>query len=219
MKLCSDKSFNRCARAASRFIFALIGLLVFSCAHAESKDKTLLANIGARLSSAAVVNQHFVQEKQLRVLKRPIRTEGLLLYRRDAGVCWHTRLPVVSTLVLGEQQLRQINGDDELVLKAEQQPALFGFTRLFFAALSGRVDTLSEHFQARVEGDENHWRLDLIPRDALLKKFIESMHLEGGDRVERVRVAGYDGDMTRIEFSAPIAADDINTVERRCFVR
>jgi len=185
----------------------------------SATDSALLEKVSARLAAETAVNQHFVQEKQLRVLKRPIRTEGSMLYRREQGVCWHTQQPVVSTLVLGEQQLRQINGNDELVLKAEQQPALFGFTRLFFAALSGQVNTLAEHFQLRVSGDEQHWQLDLVPQDMLLQKFIAGMQLQGSARVEQVRVTGREGDITQIVFSPFPGGENLGDMERRCFVR
>jgi hypothetical protein len=185
-------------------------------------DRELLAKVSARLAADVAVDQHFTQEKQLRVLKRPIRTEGTMLYRRDRGVCWNTEKPVLSTLVLGEQQLRQINGGEELVLKAQQQPALFGFTRLFFAALSGQVEQLSEHFQVQVGGDEQHWSLDLTPRDALLQKFIEHMQLSGGARVEHVVVQGRDNDRTDIVFSpldSAIGTAGLRELEQRCFAR
>jgi Outer membrane lipoprotein carrier protein LolA-like len=186
----------------------------------SAADNALLQKVSARLATDTAVDQQFVQEKHLRVLKRPIRTEGVMLYRREQGVCWHTQKPVTSTLVLGEQQLRQINGSDQLVVKAEQQPALFGFTRLFFAALSGQVQTLAEHFELRVSGSEQHWQLDLTPRDALLHKFIEGMQLRGGARVEQVQVAGHDGDITDIQF-APLsaAAGDAAALEQHCFVQ
>lgn len=211
----------RARRAIGLMLTALCALAPFVRADAAlpAAEQTLLQKVSARLAAEAAVNQHFVQEKRLRVLKRPIRTEGAMLYRRGQGVCWHTQQPVDSTLVLGEQQLRQINGDDELVLKAEQQPALFGFTRLFFAALSGQVDTLAEHFQLRVGGNEQNWRLDLTPRDALLQKFIGQMQLRGSARVENVQVVGRDGDVTDIVFSPLAAGEAVTGLEQRCFVR
>jgi outer membrane lipoprotein-sorting protein len=184
-------------------------------AHAETATSPLLKEVGARLAAESSVDQQFVQEKRLRILKRPLRTEGTMLYRRERGVCWHTAQPVESTLVLGEQQLLQINGDQTLRLKAEQQPALFGFTRLFFAALSGQVDKLAEHFELQAGGTADHWQLDLQPRDALLQKFIARMMLRGGVRVEQVEVVDREGEITHIQFS-PLSAP-AGALEQRCF--
>jgi hypothetical protein len=197
----------------------LISLTVSADAVAE---KELLAKVSARLAADNAVDQRFVQEKHLRILKRPIRTEGVMLYRREQGVCWHTERPVLSTLTLGEQQLRQLNSGGEMVLKAEQQPALFGFTRLFFAALSGQVDTLAEHFQLRATGTEQSWQLRLEPRDEMLRKFVARMELHGGARVERVQVTGRDNDITTIVFmplDGAAAAAESKSLEQRCFVR
>lgn len=187
---------------------------------AGAADSELLATVSARLAAETAVDQRFVQEKQLRILKRPIRTEGVMLYRREQGVCWHTEKPVASTLVLGEHELRQIDAGNELVLKAEQQPALFGFTQLFFAALSGQVATLGEHFTMQVHGNADAWQLELVPKDALLRRFIEQMELRGGARIERVRILDRGGDTTEIQFSALAAGGaDAGALERSCFVR
>lgn len=190
-------------------------------------DSPLLAAVGKRLGTETAVDQRFVQEKRLRILKRPLRTEGLMLYRAGRGVCWHTERPVASTLVLGEDELRQLNDDKELVLKAEQQPALFGFSRLFFAALAGQVEGLGDQFELRVAGSEDHWTLGLLPRAEALSRFIGRMELRGSSRVEQVLMTDREGDITEIRFT-PLATTPphdgtvsetgaIAALERRCF--
>jgi hypothetical protein len=197
------------------FLAALIALTATTVVHAETSMSPLLKEVGARLAAEAAIDQQFVQEKRLRILKRPLRTEGTLLYRRERGVCWHTAQPVESTLVLGEEQLRQINGDQTLLVKAEQQPALFGFTRLFFAALSGQVDQLGDHFELQATGTTEQWQLDLQPRDAMLRKLIAHMQLRGGAHVEQVEVVDREGETTHIRFS-PVTRP-VDELERRCF--
>ena len=192
-----------------------------------SADSPLLAAVSQRLGAETVVDQRFVQDKRLRILKRPLRTEGLMLYRAGLGVCWHTERPVASTLVLGEDELRQLSDDNELVLKAEQQPALFGFSRLFFAALAGQVEGLGDQFELRVAGSEDHWQLGLLPRAEALSRFIGRMELRGGRSVEQVLMTDREGDITEIRF-APLGAmppqdgatsetGAVAALERRCF--
>lgn len=184
-------------------------------------NSPLLAAVGKRLGAETAVEQRFVQEKRLRILKRPLRTEGLMLYRAGRGVCWHTERPVISTLVLGEDELRQVSDERELILKAEQQPALFSFSRLFFSALSGQVNDLTDQFELRAAGTEERWQLGLSPRAEALRRFIGRMELRGGERVERVLMTDRDGDLTEISFT-PLEkeADEaglIAELERRCF--
>jgi hypothetical protein len=180
-------------------------------------DHALLREVSARLAGETELARHFVQEKQLKILKRPIRTEGTMLYREGQGVCWHTEQPVTSTLVLGEQQLRQLGDDgaDPMVITAEQQPALFGFTRLFFSLLAGRVQGAAEQFELRIAGDAAAWQLGLVPRGALLQRFIARMQLDGGEQLDRVTVTDPGGDRTVITFTPFEGAAD--ELERRCF--
>ncbi len=182
-------------------------------------DDPLLQAIGAQLAQPQQLARRFEQQKQLRILQRPLRTSGVMLYHANQGVCWHTETPVVSTLVLEPDQLRQLGdgeGDgNELVIGASEQPALFGFTQLFFSLLAGRVDGAAEQFELRVAGDAADWRIGLLPRSALLQRFIARMQLDGGQQVAQVVVTDPDGDRTLINFSALDAVAPELT--QRCF--
>ncbi len=185
-----------------------------------SLDDPLLRAIGARLAQDETLARRFEQQKQLKILQRPLRTSGVMLYRAGLGVCWHTETPVVSTLVLEPERLRQLgdgaHGDaDELVIGAAEQPALFGFTQLFFSLLAGRVDTATDQFELRVAGDAADWRIGLLPRSALLRRFIARMQLDGGEQVDAVTVTDPEGDRTLIHFAPLDVADP--TLEQRCF--
>src|SRR5690606_36155974 len=126
-----------------------------------------------------------------------------------------------SLLVLDGDSIRQINAASSSTISAAQQPALFGFTQLFFAALSGRIEPLRERFSIAVHGDENQWRLQLVPNDAMLKKFIAQMDLHGGAQLDRVSLRGIDSDVTEIEFSEPPGTSSGTgasaELEQRCF--
>ena len=186
---------------------------------AATLDDPLLQRIGSRLAQQKTVARRFEQQKQLKILQRPLRTSGVMLYRAEQGVCWHTETPVVSTLVLEPAQLRQLGDGDgdgnELVIGAGEQPALFGFTQLFFSLLAGRVDGAVDQFELRVDGTADHWRIGLLPRSALLQRFIARMQLDGGEQVEQVLVTDPDGDRTLIDFSALASVEP--ALAQRCF--
>lgn len=182
-------------------------------------DDPLLRAIATQLAQPQQLARRFEQQKQLKILQRPLRTAGVMLYRAGQGVCWHTEKPIVSTLVLEPAQLRQLgergDGSDELVVGAAEQPALFGFTQLFFSLLAGQVDSAAEQFELRVTGDASDWRIGLLPRSALLRRFIARMQLGGGDQIEQVVVTDPEGDRTLIQF-APLNAI-APALESRCF--
>jgi hypothetical protein len=184
---------------------------------AAGADHPLLREISTRLAQDTSLVRHFVQEKQLKILKRPIRTEGVMFYRADEGVCWHTEQPVLSTLVLGREQLRQLDeaGADAMVITAEQQPALFGFTQLFFSLLAGQVEGAARQFELRIAGDSEQWQLGLLPRNNMLQRFIARMQLDGGARVDSVIVTDPGGDHTIIRFT-PFEGE-ARELEQRCF--
>ncbi len=184
---------------------------------AAALDDPLLRSIGERLSRQPQLARRFEQEKHLKILQRPLRTSGVMLYRADRGVCWHTERPLVSTLVLEPEQLRQLGdrGDAQLVIGAREQPALFGFTQLFFSLLAGRVDGAAEQFELRVSGNDDNWHIGLLPRSAMLQRFIARMQLDGGEQVDRVTVTDPAGDQTLIRFSALDTVDP--ALAQRCF--
>lgn len=184
---------------------------------AATLDDPLLRSIGARLSQQPQLARRFEQEKHLKILQRPLRTSGVMLYRAERGICWHTETPIASTLVLEPTQLRQLgDGSNEaLVIGAREQPALFGFTQLFFALLAGHVDAAAEQFELRVHGDAAHWQIGLLPRSAQLQRFIARMQLGGGAQLDEVIVTDPEGDRTLIRFSAADPVDP--ALSLRCF--
>ena len=220
----------RAARSLIALLLAAVPLLPANATEAvpsdalwqqapAAADDPRLRAIATQLAQPEVLVRRFEQQKQLKILQRPLRTRGVMLYRAAQGVCWHTESPVVSTLVLEPDQLRQL-GDDaasELVIGAGEQPALFGFTQLFFALLAGQVDSAAEQFELRVDGNADNWRIGLLPRSALLQRFIARMQLAGGAQVEQVIVTDPAGDRTQIDFAPLESSSQGEALAQRCF--
>jgi hypothetical protein len=80
----------------------LLYLLLFNQGFA---NEDVLAGIAARLIKTDITQGDFHQQKQLKVLRKPLIATGAFTYHQSKGVIWKTLTPVVS-LLLGRASKR-----------------------------------------------------------------------------------------------------------------
>lgn len=119
--------------------------------------------------------------------------------RQGEALIWQTLTPVADRVRLAPD-----NPDLPLGLKA-MLPVLTGL-------LAGDWPTLEQHFEVRLEGEIAAWRARLAPRDPAVAERLESLRVEGGDRVERVSLRFTDGDRLTLELE-PADCDALDTKE------
>jgi hypothetical protein len=77
----------------------------------------------------------------------------------------------------------------------DRAPELRGMLASFGALLTGDRETLERAFVVAVQGDVEHWRLELSPRDERLKRRLSSIVVDGRqDRPRCLTLAEPDGD-------------------------
>lgn len=172
-------------------------------------DTTLMATLLQRLRQHDAVKVQFTQLKTVRILKRPLQSNGSLLFRRGRGMVWKVVAPVPTTYVLTAQGMREINAESSAAAFGNSAASLSGNSSmpnllpLFDAIFAGDEATLAQHFTYRVSGAPQQWQLSLLPRDAMLKRIFDRLELTGGDYIETVTLYDTRGDQTRIELRDP----------------
>jgi hypothetical protein len=176
----------------------------------QSYASELLADITSRLVKAPITQGTFQQEKQLKILSRPLTSSGLFTYDQNKGVIWKTLAPVPSLLLVNESQL--ISGQGE-----KNVPVAFG--KVFKALLGGNLHELTEGFLMTGENKNNTWQLQLTPTDEFLQKIISTITLSGDSELRTLELQEVTGNFTRINFTQITHPNHLSTEQEADFER
>ncbi len=176
----------------------------------QSYANQLIAGITSRLVKAPITQGTFQQEKQLKILSKPLMSSGLFTYDQSKGVIWQTLAPVPSLLLVNESQL--ISGQGE-----QNVPAAFG--KVFKAMLGGDLHELTEGFLMTGENIKSTWHLQLTPTDKFLQKIINTITLSGDSELRTLELQEVTGNFTRISFTQITHPNQLSTEQEADFER
>ncbi|MGX7655019.1 outer membrane lipoprotein carrier protein LolA [Shewanella putrefaciens] len=188
----------------------------------QTADKAQLVALGQKLNLGETVRGQFVQSRQLKVLKKPLISQGQFIFDQTQGLIWQQIKPFESLLILKDKQLIQRDSQGRVQVSkadASTSAAAMGdlLPSLVRAMLGGDISGLSENFELhflitdrlKIESlsTDGQWQLGLTPKDPLMKKAIANMVLEGSDVLQSLVLLSAapsvsPQDMTRIDFSA-----------------
>lgn len=171
--------------------------------HAQTASTDPLAELGRRLTAPPVLRGEFEQTKTLKGFKRPLVSRGAFVMARGRGVHWATREPFASTIVVTRDRIRTLDASGgNNTVETRQEPGLRMVNDLLLALLAGDIKSLASRFQAELVLDgARGWRLNLLPREASLGRFVTRIELQGDEHVRQVRWTEASGDDTRLQFS------------------
>lgn len=181
------------------FLCCIALIFVVDSVHATTPG----AGVRARLLNAPVLRGQFEQEKHLQGFKNPLLSKGEFLLAQGRGVVWTTRTPFASILVLNKQGLssRQADGSARSLAGPAASPALGMANTLLLALLSGDVTALARQFDLHETlSADGSWRLQLLPKQGVLKKIFKLIELQGDAHVRNVRLEEIRGDRTELRF-------------------
>ena len=213
-------------------VFALISLPLkaetlaapgdYQALFSQSADTAQLVALSQKLNLGETVRGQFVQSRQLKVLKKPLISQGQFIFDQTQGLIWQQIKPFESLLILKDKQLIQRDSQGRVQVSkadASASAAAMGdlLPSLVRAMLGGDISGLSENFELHFLGTERlkieslspdgQWQLGLTPKDPLMRKAIANMVLEGSDVLQSLVLLSAapnvtPQDMTRIDFSA-----------------
>lgn len=198
--------------------FILLATL-FSPLHAWAAEDVLLTQIASQTAQHEVVQARFSQHKQMAALKRPLITEGRLVYSRAHGVLWQIEKPYRITYILGEQQIVEIAADGSRKQRGIKDiPGLAQVGRIFRAMLGADTTTLQTQFEVKASGQPTAWDITLQPKQAQVRQFLTALQLTGGQFVQTIHIDEASGDQTLLKFSDTQAtslpsAEDLRLLE------
>jgi hypothetical protein len=152
----------------------------------------VLSEITARLVKTPITQGEFQQEKRLKILRKPLLSTGTFTYHQSKGVIWKTLTPIPSLLLVNNAHLLTGQGEQAV-------PPVFG--KVFKAMLGADLNQLTEGFVITGEDKKPAWRLQLTPKDELLKKIISSIVLRGDTELRLLELREVNGNLTHISFT------------------
>ena len=185
-------------------------LIVLLLSFGESRAQDVLTQITKRIDKTGITQGYFRQEKRLRVLKNPLISTGEFTYHWSKGVIWKTLTPAPSLLLINEARLLTAQGEQAL-------PIAFG--KVFKAMLGGDLSQLTEGFEITGSNGKPAWKIQLTPKDELLKKIIAGMQLSGDKDLRVLEISEANGNRSRIAFDQITHPAELTPNQEADFVR
>jgi outer membrane lipoprotein-sorting protein len=156
----------------------------------------------ALLASAESATARFVEVRESVLLKAPLVSSGTLAYQRPDRMVKHTLEPQEERIVLDKGRLTIENRTlgRTTVASLSKSPGVAALVESIRATRAGDLAVLERHYEVRVSGAREDWRIVLVPRAPDLADLVESVAISGnGARLARVEVRESSGDRTVTE--------------------
>lgn len=163
------------------------------CAAATSPE----ALVGS-LARPAPAHTAFTEVRFLGMLERPLVLTGELAWLGGDHLRRSVATPYREQSDIADGTLRVQRGErPPREMPLTRAPELKGLLLSFQALLSGDAAVLAGAFDLRADGDDAHWTLHLVPRDAALRRRVRAITVDGGAQEPRcLSLEEADGDAT-----------------------
>lgn len=166
-------------------------------------------------SDSAVVRGRFRQEKHLAELDQPLVSTGRFTVARGHGLIWQVEQPLSTQLVITREQLvERSDGHETARISAREQPGLAVVAAVLLAVFQGDMERLRQFFVIeRDPTDAPDAVVTLRPASAAVSEFVQRIRIEGGTRIERLRIEQPGGDYSVIDLETNAGDSDASTGE------
>jgi outer membrane lipoprotein-sorting protein len=166
-------------------------LLVFP-AHAQTWD---LPSLMKEMSQVRESHARFVEIRHIALLTQPVELKGTLSYERPNRLVKHVQSPVDELLSVDGDTLTMGNPSKQRVISLRKEPAAGALVASVRATLAGDAAELERHYNVELSGNRAAWTLRLVPREARVRRAVESITLGGaGARLTKVDTLEANGD-------------------------
>lgn len=182
---------------------ALLGAsLVCVSALANARPDWTLERLMQDLSKVEQRQTRFVETRELGLLQQALTSRGSLSFRRPDRLLKRFDPPngVSYEIEANRLRIRKADGSEEVV-RLDNAPRLLAYVTAMRAVLAGDLEALRRYFELRLEGDHEHWRLFLTPREPTLTRQVKRIEVEGSNQgISRFQILEQSGDriLTRL---------------------
>ena len=176
-------------------LIAFAALFAWSTESLAQAGKFDLVRLMQLLSLAPESEAPYTEKKYSSLLAEPIASSGTLSYRRPDTVEKNMTAPRNERFrIAGEELIVERNGAERR-FPLSSQPLLSAFAASLRGVLAGDAALLRSHFRLALDGEEQGWRLEMIPLEADISRFVERITVSGrAGRIEQIEVRESSGD-------------------------
>lgn len=151
-----------------------------SAGAAATGDPVSTGWILERLARPAPMRTNFVELRESRLLKHPLRLSGEYRRPEDDVLVREVRAPYseTTTIKAGAATIAR-DGKSPRTFPLSRAPELAGLQASFGALLSGDREQLESYYTASSDGTRQDWVLTLVPRQAALAGKVRDITLHG----------------------------------------
>lgn len=202
--------------ARRAFALALVWGAAVSAAEAVPP---VVRDVRLRMADDPVLRGTFEQRKSVKGFRNPLLSRGDFVVARGRGVLWRTREPFATTLVVMQGGVVSLNAEGAVArrLSASEEPGVRAISETLFALMSADLAVLAQRFQIEGELSAGSWRLQLLPRDPVLSRWLQRVELEGDRFLRGVRLLESSGDQTQIRLAGHAGAAALTPQEEKQF--
>ena len=180
-------------------------------APAAEPEKPKVEDVLKRLETAFgkldTVDTAFVQEKKLALFRKPVVLKGRIHLQLPDKLAWHVTEPLVYSLVLQGDVLRQWDEDtdDEQEISLAQNPTFRTVAGQLTIWFSGKYSELLKEYDVKIAATEPELRIDFTPQaKAMAAKAVKSVSVtfaKDEKYVKSIRFTDTTDDVTTLTFS------------------
>ena len=176
---------------------ALLASATQSVAQAGTFDLVRLMQL---LSLAPEAEVPYTERKYSSLLAEPIVSSGTLLYRRPDTVEKNMAEPRSERFRIVGGDLIVVRNGAEQRFPLSSQPLLSAFAASLRGVLAGDAALLRSHYRLALEGYEQGWRLEMIPLEEEIGRYVERITVSGrAGRIEQIEVREASGDRSVLQ--------------------
>ncbi len=179
---------------------ALVALGPSSRADAADAGPFDIARLMQLLGEAPESEVAYTEKKYSSLLAEPVVSSGTLRFRRPDTVEKNMTAPRAERFRIAGEELAMVRNGAERRFPISSQPLLSAFAASLRGVLAGDATLLRKHYRMTLEGVEQAWRLELLPVDAEIARYVEGILVSGrAGRIELIETRESSGDRTVLQ--------------------
>lgn len=173
-------------------------LLAFApAAHAFDIEQLMEQLAGSSYSTA-----HFTEHKYLHSLSKPLESSGVLQYQAPDHFVKQTLQPGKETMIIDGDQLTIERKGKSRTLQLQDFPALQAFIECLRGTMRGDLAALRQYYDLTLSGEQPHWQISLLPKDADLEKIVKNILISGASsEIQNITIEQRNGDRSVMNIS------------------
>lgn len=121
----------------------------------------------------------FTETKTLSVLDDPVVSTGTLVYSPPDRLEKNTVKPKPELMLVERDKVVVERDGKRREVRLQQYPEVLSMVEAIRGTLIGNQKLLNEHYELRLRGTEQDWRLILTPREERLSRWVTQIIIQG----------------------------------------